>query len=136
MTFVTPCQRPENDPDDWFIGRDGKQYADDEFVTSEEIEEIREGLFNSEHYTDIEAAIDDQVDKLESRRLKTALQKRRHARDKCHVECILRLQCLDAGLQPENLHHGTWGGYYSEERSQIDRLKREREARRNVPAEE
>lgn len=27
---IVPCERPENDPEDWFIERDGKQYPDDE----------------------------------------------------------------------------------------------------------
>lgn len=34
---MTPCSDPANDPDDWFIGRDGRQYSEDQ-LTEEEFE--------------------------------------------------------------------------------------------------
>lgn len=134
MSFVTPCQRPENDPDDWFIGKDGKQYSDDEILSPERVAEIRQAIHdNAEHYTDPTAAADAAVDRAEERATKAALTKRRHARDKCHLECILRLQCLGAGL---DVSHGTWGGYFEEERREIVKLRDERQRRRTVPDEE
>lgn len=133
MTYQTPCQRPENEADDWFIGKDGKQYVDDEFVSNEEVAQIRADL-DPANYTDHEAAVEAEVRRREDRRQRAALQRRRRARDKCHVECILRLQCLGENLE---LPYGTAGGYYEEERRQIVTLRNERESRRRtVPAEE
>lgn len=134
MTFQTPCSRPENDPDDWFIGKDGKQYVDDEILSPEHVAEIRQGIADAaECYTDPVVAADLAVDRAEERALRHNLQKRRHARDKCHLECILRLQCLGAGLE---VPYGTFGGYYEEERRQIVSLRDEREARRKVGGQE
>lgn len=100
MTYVPPCARPENDPDDWFIERDGRQYPDDQMTLRDQ---------------------------------KAAQTRRRHARDKCHVECYARLSCLavalgDAGPTPGKLdiEHGIRGGYYPEELRQIERVRQER----------
>jgi hypothetical protein len=128
VTFTPPCARPENNPDDWFIGRDGKQYPDDEILSPERVAEIREAISdNAEHYTDPVAAADAAVDRAEERALRHNLAKRRHARDKCHLDCLLRLHCLGQGLE---VSHGTFGGYYEEERRQIVALRNERESRR------
>jgi hypothetical protein len=141
VSFVPPCRRPENDPDDWFIGRDGKQYSDDELLgvegraraAGEALQLAPDGLNVAKYLIIAEKAIAD----AETEAVKQALAKRRHARDKCHVECILRLQCLDAGLEPDNMAHGIWGGYFPEERRQIVKLRDERERRRRkVPTQE
>lgn len=134
MTFQTPCSRPENDPDDWFIGRDGKQYPDDEILPEGLADQLRaEVMANATSYTDPVKAADAAVDAAEDREVRRQLAKRRHARDKCHLECILRLQCLGQGLE---VSHGTFGGYYEEERRQIVQLRDEREARRRVGGQE
>lgn len=134
MTFVTPCARPENDSDDWFIGRDGKQYADDPVLTDDQITEIRAGILaNASSYTDPAEAADLAVQAAEQRERKRSLIRRRKAREKCHTECILRLQCLGENLE---LPYGTAGGYYEEERAQIVSLRNERESRREVGAQE
>lgn len=136
MSFVPPCRRPENDPDDWFIGRDGKQYSDDELIgveararaAGEALEAAPDGLLVGDYLLIANRAIQ----AAENEALRKALARRRQARDKCHVECILRLHCLDAGLEDPN---GTWGGYYAEERRQIVAVRDERRSRR-VPTEE
>lgn len=45
---------------------------------------------------------------------RTALIRRRQARQACRTDCEFRRQCLAAALD-ERPTHGTWGGYYSEE---------------------
>ena len=118
-----PCQ--EGDPDDWFIGRDGKQYPDDELVTSEEIEahlaEVDpEGALTAEERDRV-------VDRLEADAKTAALRRRRHAKEAC-LTCPLRLRCLSLALEAPVQPHGTWGGYYEEEireiRREIARRKR------------
>ena len=115
MTFVVPCRRPENDSEDWFIGRDGKQYSDLPLVTADNFEETYDHLNGfSEPPTDEELA------EANAEEVRLALIRRRKARDKCHIDCILREHCLDAGLEEP---FGTWGGYYEEERREIVRLR-------------
>lgn len=110
-----PCADPANDPNDWFISRDGKQYSDDDFLTDDDRIEILEranefGLEGEERIAFIESAQDD----LEAEAKKDALRRRRWAKDKCFVECYFRLHCLDRALR-EQPSHGTWGGYDEDE---------------------
>lgn len=114
----TPCKGPN--PDDWFIERDGYQYPDDPpFATFEEAE-----LLAEQSGTDDVAGV---FEELRTSRLKAALQRRRHAREMCHLECPVRLWCLGQALDSDPAPtHGTWGGYYSEELTQIRRLREER----------
>lgn len=106
--IVTPCADPENDPNDWFIEKDGRQYADDVLVPDAELESVawearalyREGK--------------------EDLILRAALRRRRHARDKCY-ECPLRLACLTRTLDAADVEYGTKGGYYPEELRKVQR---------------
>jgi hypothetical protein len=100
--YITPCADPANDPDDWFIERDGRQYPDESLDLDEQ---------------------------------KAALVRRRHARDKCHVECYFRTQCLTIALTKPEPPHGTWGGYYPEELRQVRSLRDERARRAPVTEE-
>ena len=138
MTFVPPCRRPENNPEDWFIGRDGKQYSDDELIGVEAraraagkaLEAAPDGLTVTQYLAIANKAI--HAAEAEAKRL--SLVRRRKARQACHVDCILRLHCLDAGLE---VPYGTWGGYFEEERAEIVSLRNEqRNKRGNVPAPE
>lgn len=134
---TTPCSAPDVDPDDWFIGKDGRQYPDDELVSDAEI---------LDHEARLRAALDDvslsdvdtpsldeiRID-LEAQALKANLVRRRHAKDKCHVECPVRLQCLSIALGENGTGiplRGTWGGYYEEELAEIRRLHQARQRRR------
>lgn len=130
MTYQSPCASPENDPNDWFISKDGKQYADDEFLSQEDRDRIAKTVLAKpgedavEHETRVDAAIR----QAEATRKRAALARRRHAKEACH-DCYFRTACLDRALSEEQ-YHGTWGGYYEEElreiRREISRRKRRR----------
>lgn len=118
MSFVAPCKRPDRDPDDWFIGRDGKQYPDDDLVPAEQVAEIRSAVVrlmgeSGEQFRDRQDAA---VGAFERDARRAALARRRHAKEACHEVCIMRLNCLDTALSnPKQAAFGTWGGYYEEE---------------------
>lgn len=121
-----PCS--EGESDDWFIGRDGKQYPDDDLLTDDDrlaiLEDANEqGLEGDERVDFIEKA----QDRAEQDARTKALQRRRHAREACHTDCLFRTRCLDKALNEGHVH-GTWGGYYEEEireiRREIERRKR------------
>lgn len=128
MTYQTPCAASET-PDDWFIGRDGKQYPDDDLLTDDDrlaiLESANEqGLTGDARIAFIEKA----QDRAEGDAKRAALQSRRHAKQACH-ECYLRTQCLDLALKDDAMH-GTWGGYFEEELREIRReIARRRRAR-------
>lgn len=127
--YRPPCQNSET-PDDWFIESDGKQYPDDMLVTIPEREAIRvEILANATSYVDPEEAVKAAIEVAHARKVKASLIRRRHARDTCHTECYMRLQCLSVGL---DVPYGIWGGYTREERKQIVQLRDEKEAARHV----
>lgn len=109
-----PCKE-SGDPDDWFIGRDGKQYPDQEFV---HIEDVAVHIHDAMPDRDPESVTVDEVDEimehLERDAKREALIRRRKARDKCHNECLFRTRCLDLAITT-GAAYGTWGGYYEEE---------------------
>lgn len=117
MTYVEPCAAPGNNPDDWFISRDGKQYPDDDFLTDAEISGIKKAVLRIEGETSDQHR--DRVDKAiavaEADRKRKALQRRRHAKEDC-MSCYSRIECRDKALAPITpATHGTWGGYFEEE---------------------
>lgn len=124
MTNQMPCRQPENDPDDWFISKDGKQYADDPLITEDEVM-AHLAQVDPDGTRSLEE-IERVWDRLEGDAKRKALQRRRHAREKCH-QCPVRTHCLGLALESE-MTHGTWGGYYEEElreiRKEIARRKR------------
>jgi len=130
VTLKTPCNDGSNNPDDWFIGRDGKQYGDDELVTEEEVAAHLAQV--DPNGTRSEDEIQRVWDRMESIVKREALQRRRHAREACHDDCYFRLACLDLALKNGEIH-GTWGGYHEEElrelRREISRRTRAREPR-------
>lgn len=119
MTFVVPCRRPENTSDDWFIDQRGKQYGDDVLVDVKAIE----AEMGYDHLNGFAELGDDDLALLEADVIADNLKRRRRARQACHTDCILRTQCLEAGLEEP---FGTWGGYYEEERRQIVKLRDEK----------
>lgn len=124
--YQPPCQRAD-DPDAWFIEDDGKQYADDRLVDpADEVRIMTEILDNATSYVDPKAAAMSAVQVAEARAARTALVRRRHAIDSCHVDCYMRLECLDIGLRPENLIYGVYGGYTAKQRREIVRVRDER----------
>jgi hypothetical protein len=129
MNHITPCADPANDPEDWFIERDGRQYPDDDHVFN------TGSLLADARANGDERDEDEILDEADADAVKAALVRRRHAKDRCHVECNFRTQCLEIALsEPTPATHGTWGGYYQEElktiRSERDARRARRQARR------
>lgn len=118
---VTPCARPDNDPNDWFIGKDGKQYADDVLVTEADIDAWIDSVDIGKTPTPSERESIRSV--LEEPILKARLKARRDAKDACFTECYLRNECLSIALGDNPPTHGTFGGYYEEELKEIRRLR-------------
>ena len=122
-----PCR--EGDPDDWYIGRDGKQYPDEDLLDDDARREIleeanRRDLSGEERVTFIEKA----EDRAEADAKRAALQRRRHAKEACH-DCLFRTRCLQQAIDNDETH-GTWGGYYEEEIREIRReISKRRRAR-------
>lgn len=128
----TPCSASGIDPDDWFIGRDGKQYPDDEFLTEAERRGISRSVLpiGGETAEAHQERVDRALRAAEADRRRAALQRRRKAREACY-SCPLRGECLDQALREEQ-NHGTWGGYYEEELREIRReISRRKRARRS-----
>lgn len=126
MTHEVPCRRPENNPDDWFIAKDGKQYPDEDLVPDDAM---------VAHLNDIDpdgALSEFEIERVRNRLLsdakRDAIARRRHAREKCHSECYFRTQCLDLGLTEEV---GTWGGYYEEDLRELRRERSRRKGKKN-----
>lgn len=116
------CADPANDPNDWFIEKNGLQYDDEGFpgVTPEAAEAI---VAAGDSRTVAEV-----FSELEANARKDALRRRRHAKDKCYTECAMRTWCLSLSLDTRP-SHGVYGGYYPEERRV---LLRKMDARRGV----
>lgn len=121
MTYSTPCSDPEK-RDDWFIGRDGKQYPDDEFLTHEEKEVIIQAAMDND--SDANEMIAEVEDEIKRQRL----IRRRQAKDACY-ECYFRTDCLNTVLGDDTIRHGTWGGYTEEQIREIRAEKRKRDRR-------
>jgi hypothetical protein len=124
VTVETPCKA---DPDAWFIGKDGKQYRDDDVLTMSEASEAVKHLDPADlgFGEAWEDALAGALEAAAEEKTRQALIRRRKARDACY-ECPVRLPCLDVRLETK-IEHGTWGGYYEE---QLRVLERERETQR------
>lgn len=125
MTAKTPC---ESSPDDWFIERDGKQYRDDILVDFNDVDLVELDLQGP-------GAAQEFIDRAEAEARKQALIRRRKAREACHNDCPVRLQCLDAGLakyDDDGELHGIWGGYFAEDVIRIGLARQRRRAARGV----
>lgn len=127
MTYTTPCAEPDADADDWFIGRDGKQYPDDDLLTEQEVRGLTRSVLAIEGETAEEHRdrVDATMRLAETDRRRQALGRRRRAREAC-FGCEVRLACLDIAVTEEHLT-GTWGGYTEE---QLRELRREMRRRR------
>lgn len=123
----TPCQDPANDPNDWFIERDGRQYHDEPVLTADEVRAIWDAETELADEEGREPDLAGVLEKATAARLKENLRKRRDAKAKCY-ECPLRTQCLQLGLSSDFVvaQYGTWGGYYTEELRAIQREGRRR----------
>lgn len=120
-TQHTPC---EADPDKWYIDRDGRKYDDEVLVSEADIRDLG-GLPDDATVEDMDAV----VDALTALEVKNRLVERRHARDACFTECAARTQCLQLALDNQE-QYGIWGGYYPEQRRQLEREIQNRKDRR------
>lgn len=111
-----PCR--EGNPDDWFIGRDGKQYGDEDLLSEEEVGDIFAEIREAGH-GDYAEQVDRAVARAEADAKREALGRRRRAKEACH-DCLFRTRCLQLAID-EGHEHGTWGGYYEEELRAIRR---------------
>lgn len=118
----TPCQ--DGDGNDWFIARDGKQYPSDPFLTEVEDRNITMSVMwkADEAIEAHQERVRTALAAAERVRKRTALQKRRHAREAC-AGCLVRIECL-AGAVERREPHGTWGGLLNEELQEVIRNHR------------
>lgn len=127
MSTALPC---EDNPDDWFIGRDGRQYVDDEFLTDDERKRIAKSVLRIEGESDEDHRdrVDAAIEAGERSRRRAEIVKRKEARASCYG-CPVRLHCLDLGLSIE-MPHGTWGGHFEEQIRAMQREIKQRRRRR------
>lgn len=116
MTQPSPCSSPENDPQDWFIRSDGKQYPFEDLLTPREVRSVsltvlkRSGETEDEHATRVEKALA----AARNNRKRAALARRQRAKALCFSSCPMLQECFSQQLE-ERHHHGTWGGHLEEE---------------------
>lgn len=119
-----PCADPANDPQDWFISANGKQYSFDRFLTDVEDSGIRrsvlwkQGESEADHAERVSAAIA----AAEAPRKAAALRRRQAAKSKCY-DCPILLKCGRRAVDQGEMH-GTWGGMFEEELAQVINLRR------------
>lgn len=126
MTYL-PCADRVNDPDDWFIEKDGTQYGED-LVD----DELRQAIV--ERAESLSVPAEPILEQAEELAVAEMLRRRRQARDLCFSECQARVKCLDLALDPPtrtspDVAHGTRGGYYPEQLRKIVRLRNKRTRR-------
>ena len=120
----SPCADRKNDPQDWFIRLDGRQYPDDVFLAEAERAGVARSVLpiGGETHEEHEHRVERAVRAATNNRKRAALIRRRQAKDLCWSECPdgVREKCL-AGALSRGEMHGTWGGYLEEELVQIRR---------------
>lgn len=129
----SPCARPENDPQDWFIRADGKQYTDDEFLTEDERSGVARSVLpiGGETAEEHEDRVKRALTAANNNRKRAALARRRTAKSLCG-ECPIKESCFAQALD-QGQQHGTWGGFFEEELAEI-RKEQARRRRRRVSA--
>lgn len=123
--YVTPCADPANDPEDWYLDKDGRQYADVDLVTEEA---LAEAIVERDMLWADQGQVNRLRADLEIEAAKDGVVRRRHAKDACFT-CYHRTLCLGKALDNRE-QFGIWGGYTPEERNAVLRLQDERRARR------
>lgn len=115
----TPCADRSNDPNDWFIRSDGKQYSSDDFLTEAEQGSIARSVLRLASDTPElhKARVDAAISAARGARKRVALAARQAAKSKCY-SCPVRIECMSKALDNGEMH-GTWGGYFEEEIAEI-----------------
>ena len=123
---LPPCAAPENDPQDWFISANGKQYSFDNLLTPAERRGLRRSVLpiTGETIEQHEARVESALSAAERSRKIAALRRRQAAKSKC-FRCPIRTEC-GRGAVARGEMHGTWGGMFEEEVAQVVALDRKR----------
>jgi hypothetical protein len=116
-----PCH---DNPDQWYTERDGRRY-DDELLVTEDM--IREAVGAEAERLAPRPPVE-VLDDLVADVTKQRLIERRQARDLCHTECPVRTICLELALTNRE-QYGIWGGYFPEQRRELERQMDARTAR-------
>jgi len=129
VTYV-PCADRTNDPQDWFIRPDGKQYSDEDLLTEDERRRItlsvlrREGETPEEHENRCRLA----RNAARNNRKRKQLARRRRAVSLCNTKCAMQIECLSGALDRREIH-GTWGGLLEEDLAETRRIQDRRRHR-------
>lgn len=127
MTKTPPCADRANDPQDWFIRADGKQYSHDDLLTDAERHGISRTVLaiGGETFEEHETRVERALNAARMNRKRIMLARRRRSKSLCWSECPIRDACMIQALDRGEMH-GTWGGYLEEELAEI----RKEQARR------
>lgn len=125
-----PCADRANEPQDWFIRPDGKQYPDDDLLTEDEGRRVTRAVLHIEGETtkDYVERVERALKNARAARRRQMLTRRRQAQEKCYSLCEMREQCLRGALERRE-GHGTWGGLLEEELYQVRRIQDRRRRR-------
>lgn len=126
MTFVVPpCGSTENDPNDWYLEKDGRQYVDEPVLAADEVRALWDQCVvdGTDPMTALQQATED--------RLAENQKRRRDAKAKCFHECPMRTMCLEKGFGDGSRieTYGIWGGYDGSELRSMQRELRKRRKR-------
>lgn len=133
MTQISPCADRTNDPQDWFIRADGKQYSDDDLLTEVERRGISRTVLaiGGETAEEHEIRVERALNAARSNRKRIMLARRRRAKSLCWAECPIQDACLAQALGRGEMH-GTWGGYLEEELAEVRKEQARRRRRAGV----
>lgn len=131
----TPCSDRTNDPNDWFIRPDGKQYTDEDFLTETERRGVALSVIpiGGETHEEHEDRVKRAINAARSNRRRAALARRRAAKSLCR-QCPIMIECMTAALDRGETH-GTWGGLLEEELAEVRREQARRRRRKGFVAE-
>lgn len=130
MSDTSPCADRTNDPNDWFIRPDGRQYTDEDLLTETERHGVARSVLpiGGETFEEHEKRVNDALDAARSNRRRQALARRRQAKSLCFA-CPVQTECLTGALERGEIH-GTWGGYLEEELVEIRKEQARRRRRK------
>ena len=126
----TPCSDRTNDPNDWFIRPDGKQYTDEDFLSEAERAGVARSVLpiGGETHDEHEERVQSALKAARSNRRRQALARRRAAKSLCR-RCPIMLDCMTKAID-DNETHGTWGGLLEEELAEVRREQARRRRRK------
>lgn len=123
---ITPCADPANDPQDWFIRPDGKQYAFEDLLTEDEGRRITLSVLPlaDESPEAHEVRCEGARQAARNNRRALMLRRRQAAKASC-FRCPIQRSCGNGAIERREMH-GTWGGMFEEEIAQVVDLAKRR----------